>query len=286
MIVAMLLGPITGVALALVESNISLLRGAVLALLAGIAIVMVTAFIIGMIHHRIPITGEIIARTAPNLLDLMIALAGGAAGAFATVSPRLSISLVGVAIATALVPPLAAASILFGRGQYQLGLGAFELAFTNMVAIEFAASFVLWLNGFNEFTRERELNWGGFLRRHLVSIATLAVLAVILTGNLRGLISEQVFEDSVSNILRQEIGKLAGFNLAEVRFEATETSTIVRALVRSPNPPTAQDVAKLESKLPASPGGTPIELRIRYVETLILNRSGPILSNRESRNEE
>ena len=47
----------------------------------------------------------------------------------------LSISRVGVAIATALVPPLAAASILSVRGEYQLGSGAFELAFTNMVAI-------------------------------------------------------------------------------------------------------------------------------------------------------
>jgi uncharacterized hydrophobic protein (TIGR00271 family) len=166
MILAMLLGPITGVALALVESDMFLFRGAVLALLGGITVFMITAFVIGLIHHRIPITSEIIALTAPNLIDLMIALAGGAAGAFATVSPRLSISLVGVAIATALVPPLAAASFLVGRGEYQLGFGAFELAFTNMVAIELAASVVLWLNGFRQFTRPRGLNWAGFLRRH------------------------------------------------------------------------------------------------------------------------
>jgi len=49
-----------------------------------------------------PITSEIMARTAPNFLDLMIALAGGAAGAYATVSFRLSLALVGVAIATEL----------------------------------------------------------------------------------------------------------------------------------------------------------------------------------------
>ena len=51
-------------------------------------------------------------RTAPNIFDLIIALAGGAAGAYATASPRISAGLVGVAIATALVPPLSSFSIL------------------------------------------------------------------------------------------------------------------------------------------------------------------------------
>jgi uncharacterized membrane protein len=49
--------------------------------------VMITAFAVGAIHKDIPITGEIMARTAPNILDLMIALAGGAAGAYANKQP-------------------------------------------------------------------------------------------------------------------------------------------------------------------------------------------------------
>jgi uncharacterized membrane protein len=56
---------------------------------AGVIAVMLTAFTIGFIHREIPLTAEIMARTAPNIFDLMIALAGGAAGAYATVSPRL-----------------------------------------------------------------------------------------------------------------------------------------------------------------------------------------------------
>lgn len=84
--------------------------------------VIVTAFTIGLLHRDIPITHEILARTAPNLIDLMVALAGGAAGAYASVSPRLSVALVGVAIATALVPPLASAIILFAHGEIRLGL--------------------------------------------------------------------------------------------------------------------------------------------------------------------
>src|SRR3989337_603125 len=92
MIVAMLLGPITGIGLALVESDMALLWKSLSTLLIGVVGVVVTAFILGTIHKDIPITNEIMARTAPNLLDLMIGLAGGAAGADATVSPRLSVA--------------------------------------------------------------------------------------------------------------------------------------------------------------------------------------------------
>jgi uncharacterized hydrophobic protein (TIGR00271 family) len=144
MIVAMLLGPIAGVALALVDGDTRLLLQSLTTLLAGTVGVMVAAFIIGLFHRDIPITNEIMVRTAPNLIDLMVALAGGAAGAYASVSPRLSVALVGVAIATALVPPLCSACILFAHGQMDLGFNALLLTFTNMVAIQFPPR---WFSG-------------------------------------------------------------------------------------------------------------------------------------------
>jgi uncharacterized hydrophobic protein (TIGR00271 family) len=274
MIVAMLLGPIAGISLALVDSNMPLLRKSFTTLIAGAAVVMVTAFVLGLIHRDIPITSEMMSRTAPNLIDLMIALAGGAAGAYATVSPRLSIAFVGVAIATALVPPLCSASILLARGEYSLGFGALLLAFTNMVAIQFAYSTVLWLTGFRRVTGTKGLNWSTFAKRNLVSIALLIVLGLILAHNLHQVISKQLFEASTRGTLRREISASAGYYLTDVRFETTNGITIVRAVVRGPNPPTAQEVAALESKLPLPPYGTSIELRIRFVETVIVNRYG------------
>ena len=83
MIVAMLIGPIAAVGLALVDSDTPLLRKSLMALAGGVCGVMLTAFILGWLHRDVPITDEIMARTAPNFMDLMIALAGGAAGAVA-----------------------------------------------------------------------------------------------------------------------------------------------------------------------------------------------------------
>jgi uncharacterized hydrophobic protein (TIGR00271 family) len=104
MIIAMLLGPITGVSLGLVDGNRHLLTQATLSLLGGMFIVLASSYVYGLIFRGLPITNEIMARTAPNLLDLLIALAGGAAGAYATVSPTLRVAFVGVAIAT-VIPP-------------------------------------------------------------------------------------------------------------------------------------------------------------------------------------
>lgn len=274
MIVAMLLGPLMGVALALVESNMALLRRGMGTLMSGVIGVMSTAFILGLIHRNIPITHEILARTTPNLIDLMIALAGGAAGAIATVSPRLSVAFVGVAIATALVPPLCAGSILFARGEYQLAFGSFLLAFTNMIAIQFASSLVLWLTGFRRVTRKRGMALGEFFRDNYASLAILTVLAVILASNLQRSIANQSFETSVRGTLIQQIGASAGDHLVEVRFERVEDKTVVRAVVRGPKSLSAERVAGIESLLPAPPDSSEIELQIRFVQTVTINREG------------
>ena len=121
MIIGMLLGPIAGVSLGLVDRNSALVRKALLTLLGGFLVVFAVAFLLGFIHRDIPLTDEIYARTAPNLMDLMIALGGGAAGAFSMISPRLNVAFVGVAIATALVPPISSSAICLARGEYALG---------------------------------------------------------------------------------------------------------------------------------------------------------------------
>ena len=135
MVVAMLLGPISGVALGLNDSDRPLLRMALLTLTAGIAWILTIAVVVGLIHRDVPLTSEILSRTDPRLFDLIIALAGGAAGAVAVLSPRVGTAIVGVAVATALIPPLAAAGILLARADFTLAGGALLLALTNIVAI-------------------------------------------------------------------------------------------------------------------------------------------------------
>lgn len=280
MIIAMLLGPIAGISLALVDNSTKYLLKGLLTLLAGAAGVIATALTIGMIHYDLPITGEMLARTTPNFSDLMIALAGGAAGAYATVSPRLSVAFVGVAIATALVPPLCSASILLARGYYSLAFGAFLLTFTNIVAIQFSSSVVLWFTGFRSISHTKGLSAVAFLKANSVSIIILAILAVVLTNSMHVAISKKLFETSTKYALQQECITSEGCYLADVRFdESKNKQTIVIAVVRGPNPPTAERIAAVEKKLPSHPRGNPIELRVRYVPTTTISRAGVLFDD-------
>jgi|SRR5450432_2629982 len=82
-----------------------------------------------LVNFRLIITDEILSRTTPNFIDLMIAFIGGIAGGYSLVYKKLAVAIVGIAIAMALVPPLCSACILFIKGDYQLGKGALLLTF-------------------------------------------------------------------------------------------------------------------------------------------------------------
>lgn len=271
MIIAMLLGPISGVALGLVDKNNNLLRKAFWTLAGGIAVVYAVAFILGAIHHEFPLTDEIYSRTAPNLMDLMIALGGGAAGAYAMITPRLSVAFVGVAIATALVPPLASSALCLARGDYRLAFGALLLAFTNIVAIQVACSLVMWLGGYRGRSEKIQ---GSELKRNVVSVALLLILAVVLGIELRELIAKQLYEASVRRVLEKVSATHKGAYLADVRFRQVSGTNVVVAVYRTPSPFTPQDVGTLESSLPLPPGKTKLELRIRSVPITVTSKQG------------
>ncbi|MGC2122911.1 MAG: TIGR00341 family protein, partial [Xanthobacteraceae bacterium] len=210
MVVAMLLGPIAGIALGLTDKDHALLGAALSCLVGGIAWILLVAVVIGAIHRDAPLTEEIISRTSPTLFDLMIALAGGAAGGIATVSPRIGAAIVGVAIATALVPPLAASGILLARGDFDLAWNAFVLALTNVIAIQFAFSVVLWLNGFRGQTYVAGRGIVEFLRRNFVDVAIVCLLSAVLGLRLHHVITAALFESQVRSVLQQQAGRLSG----------------------------------------------------------------------------
>jgi len=276
MIIAMLLGPISGVALGLVDNDNALLRTALGTLGGGIAVVFVTALVLGVVHRDIPLTAEIYARTSPNLMDLMIGLGGGAAGAYAMTSPRLSVAFVGVAIATALVPPLASSAVCLARGEFSLASGAFLLALTNIVAIQVASSLVMWLGGFRGGPRTIHVSE---FRRNLLSLVLLSALAIVLAIQFRRIIQSEVYEATVRTALNAAATDHAGAYLADLRVRKTGDRAVVVAVYRTPTPFTPADVAALESRIPRMPGASELELRIRSVPVTVASRSGYVFSS-------
>lgn len=265
MIIAMLLGPIMGLALALVDGDTILLRDALIAETAGAVIVLIIGGVIGRLHYDIQITHEILVRTKPNLLDLAVALFGGAAGAYATASPKVSVGLVGVAISTALVPPLASCGICLSRGLLPQAAGAFILFATNLVAIQCASSLVLYLFGFHHITK-RSADDAGYVRRLAFDLVALLALGVFLYFQLASTISEQQFDRRVRSQLELGLQNVHGAYLSEIRYVEQPERFVVVAVVRTPNSVTPEQTAQLESSL-GSRRGKPIELHVRSLLT-------------------
>jgi uncharacterized hydrophobic protein (TIGR00271 family) len=180
MIIAPLMGPIVGIALGIVVGlPVRALRSLMVAV-AGIALTIGVGVALGAwlgSAPSVPFNSEIVGRTSPSLIDLVVALAAGAAGAYATSNAKVADSLPGVAIAISLVPPLGTVGILLSHGDYASASGAMLLFLTNFVSIVLAASVVFVLVGVVPITSlaknaERTQGW-------FVSFAVAGILLVI-----------------------------------------------------------------------------------------------------------
>ena len=118
---------------------------------------------------------ELLSRTEPGLLDLAIAIAAGAAGAYVLVRKEAIGALPGVAIAVALVPPLATVGIMLELGETTLARDALLLYVTNLAGIVFAGATVLMLLGV-----QPRRDGGRFPRETRIGIATALVIALLL----------------------------------------------------------------------------------------------------------
>ena len=149
MLLAPLMAPIVSLAMGLLRGNIELLKNSVTKIIVGIALALLASVLITQLFPHKMLTSEMSARTNPSLLDLAVAIVAGIAGAYSKSYKEIIQSLAGVAIAVALVPPLAVAGIGIGRGNLDFFLHAFLLFSTNLVGITLAATFTFRILGYS-----------------------------------------------------------------------------------------------------------------------------------------
>ena len=146
MLVAPLMTPIIGAGLGLAHGNIRLVRTSLRTVLRGFIAAFAIGTVLGLLACK-ELTPEMLSRGTPNFLDLIVALASGIAAAYALGRPNLFSALPGVAIAAALVPPLAVSGIAFAKLEFKLAEGSLLLFLTNIVAIILGATITFWTVG-------------------------------------------------------------------------------------------------------------------------------------------
>ena len=172
MLLAPLMSPIVSLSMGILRHEQELFRRSATKVVAGVALALASAVFITLLFPYKPVTNEMIARLSPSLLDLGVAIFAGIAGAYTKSYKEILQSLAGVAIAVALVPPLAVAGIGLGRADPYFFAQAFLLFSTNLVGILVAATLTFRVLGYSPAIRSK--------RRLGYAVMLLALISIPL----------------------------------------------------------------------------------------------------------
>lgn len=223
MLLSPLMGPIVALGFGLAVFDLVAMRRALVALALGIAVAVGFAALLVVFSPLQTVTDEIAARTRPNLFDLVVALLSGLAGTYATLRSRQG-AIVGVAIATAVMPPLATVGFGLATANWDVAAGAGFLFFTNLMAIALACAAMARVYGFGASLSPRQ----GAVQGALI-VATLVALAVPLGLALRQIAWESVAQRRVRETLAAEFPRPS--RLGELELALDTTPVTISALV-------------------------------------------------------
>lgn len=248
MLVAPLMSPIIGIGLATITGNDKLARASSQALLLGAFLAILLSYIMTTINIHLPfvviqeLPAEVSARTHPSPIDLLIAMAGGLAAAYALTRPNISAALPGVAIATALMPPLCTVGIGLALGRWDVAGGATLLFLTNSVTIAFAAALVFFIQGFTPPSHFHDHK----LPRSLVisAVITLILLAPLSYLSYR-FFTEATENRKINQVVRQQVSAIHA-ELVELKTVRTDSIFDMVITVRTTSPLSYEQVVSLQ----------------------------------------
>lgn len=254
MLISPLMGPIVQLGFSLCVVDFRMMGRALLALLAGVLLALATAMCIVWLSPLREATSEILARTQPTLFDLLVAILSGLAGGYAVIT-RKGEAIVGVAIATALMPPMAVVAFGLATGDLGIAGGAFFLFMTNLLAIALSVTLIAKWYGFGVDNSPTHSAW-----QAIVIASTFMLLALPLGLALRN-IGEQTWTANQTRAVVQKYLQARGGSIEQISVErrgqgyAVDLVAMVPAYIGNAQ---LELGARLAARLPKAPA-----LRVR-----------------------
>lgn len=249
MIIAPLMQPLRGLSFATLEGDAKLLRQSFSAIAAGTLIALTCSWLVGIIIGLPEFGTEVLSRTEPTLIDLLIAIVAGGISGYSKIRPSIGDAIPGTAISVALMPPVCVIGLTLSQGLWDYSWGAFLLYITNLIGINLACLIVYVFSGYagsNELGRT--LSWG-------VSISLIVLLVLPL-----GISFWQLIQQAHINYSVQELLAIRSL-LKREDIETTKTEISWRA-----NPPTV--TVDVQAENPIAPE------EVAIVERSLLNQLG------------
>ena len=260
MLVSPLMTPIFGMALGIIRGKPRLLGKAVGALVGGVMLSILCGIFFGFIPMIAEVTPEMLMRTKPTLLDLLVAVFAGMAGTLALIDERISPVLPGVAVSIAIVPPLATCGLCLALGAFAGASGAFLLFLANFLAVLLASSAVFIFTGLGKTAREKERKQ--LIRRLVIAFISFCLVAAFLTHTLMHLLENERQEKLIKRVFTNALSKTPNASLIDVLHKISKDKLMVLATVRTSKIFTPDRVMKMQKKI-AKTLDIPTELVVR-----------------------
>lgn len=272
MLVAPLMTPIFGISMALVRGDSDLLKRALQAELLGVLMAVAMGVLVGLLMLSLApsyeATHEMISRTRPNLFDLVVAVLAGFAGTYALIDEKISPVLPGVAIATAIVPPLANCGLCLGYGAYQAALGSFLLFFANFLSILLVSSLLFYKAGMAQ-----DLSKMDYVRRFGLAAVCFVFMAAFLGYSLLQILHENQLRDTVRSVLSKEFAQYSTTGLDKLLINSHRGTLYVLAQVYASSKFDPNQVQRIEQKL-SNELNTPTQLIVREIRSNDVSANG------------
>jgi uncharacterized hydrophobic protein (TIGR00271 family) len=248
MLISPLMGPIISSSLALTIGDLPLARRAFKTIAVSVVLTIVVTAAFSFISPLKDPTAEILARVRPNIFDLFIAVLSGIVGAIALCTKRnYLITATGVAVATAVIPPLSVTGYGLGTGQLMLAVGGFLLFFTNFVAIVLTSDLVFFILGFRT-SHVEAVQYSP--RKRLLIIATLLILVSIpLVYTLVVDVAKVKEKKRIERVLKQHLNKEHASRLTGYVYRPQDAKLLINASVNTVKFIDKQSVLSTEKEL-------------------------------------
>jgi uncharacterized hydrophobic protein (TIGR00271 family) len=263
MLVAPLMTPIFGISFALVRGDGPLLGRAIRAEVVGVAVAVAMGFALGLMLPGLEATPEMLSRTRPNLFDLFVAILAGFAGSYALIDEKISPALPGVAIATAIVPPLANSGLCLALGAIEGGIGSFLLFFANFLSILLVASVTFIVSGMAK-DYGSGISRKDFFRRFGLAIFGFVMVAAFLSHSLIEIMRQRQAQMALETAVYTELADIPAAGLDKMFTDEGDEYLHVFLQVHTPRALSPNQVKRLQDKMTEGVG-RPVELLVRSI---------------------
>jgi len=228
MLLAPLFWPILAMALGIVKGSVRLLESSLVTIVKTLVIILIVAYVIGVIAPITEFGIEVLSRTQPTIFELLIALTAGFIGAFVVAYPKLTEAIAGVVIAAALVPPIAVMGLSLADKNITDFGGSLLLFVSNLIAVTVAASLFLLLAKF------KTLNYSTSKERKKSNMIWSAIFLIIICIPLVIITSNSVKDyyryQSIDEIIKMN---LPSSEIVQTKVNKLEDIYYIRTTIRS-----------------------------------------------------